>query len=92
MKDKIGNGKLLPWYISKHMHKSVNVDNFLPDLIDTQRKVGILRKTMPDNQEKSKCNHTYISLTRSCDVKIVVLNPSVVWSTYIAFFVPGTAS
>jgi hypothetical protein len=69
LKDKIGNGKLLPWYVSEQMHKSVNVDNFLPDLIDTTKTWYFKRKLCLIIKRKANATTLTSPLTRSYDMK-----------------------
>jgi hypothetical protein len=51
LKDKIGNGKLFAWYVSEQLHKSVQIDDFFPDLIETEEfqtcQAMSMRKTGP---------------------------------------------
>lgn len=72
---------MFTWYVSEQLHKSVDIDNFLPDLIETKRKMLKLEKEMcqrigEETSEMAAIASTSPS-TKSCKANIAVLNPKV---------------
>lgn len=74
LKDKVRNCKLLAWYISEQLHKSIHIYNFLPDLKE-KKDVMISCSTVKKSLNRSLNQEVPLHLQTSALPKQLFSNP-----------------